>query len=292
MEPRIVSCRREPFASALGTPIAPHAALDEVAATDIAIVTDLAVPADADPRERWTREGAWLRRRLADGTTVCSVCTGSVLLAGAGLLDGWEATTHWSASSLFRRHFPTVRLRPEAILLPSGPEHRLVTSGGSASWEELALYLIARFCGHQEAVRIAKLFILGDRSDGQLPFSAMRRPHRHEDAIIARCQEWLADNYAGPTPVARMAALSRLPERSFKRRFRAATGYTPIEYVHALRIEEAKQLLETTSQPVEAIAAMVGYEDPAFWRRLFKRQTGVTPAHYRRRLQRLVRQPA
>src|SRR5690606_14341498 len=95
----------------------------------------------------------------------------------------------------------------------------------------------------------------------------------------------IADHYRADNPVARLVAQSGLPERTFKRRFKAATGYTPVEYVQVLRLEEAKQLLETTGEPTDGIAQAVGYEDPAFFRRLFKRHTGVTPARYRQRFQ-------
>jgi transcriptional regulator GlxA family with amidase domain len=292
MRPRIVAAGRAPFAGALGVPIAPEAAFDEVERVEVAIVTDLALDMATDPRGRWPEASAWLRRQHAAGATLCSVCTGSLLLAETGLLDGLEATTHWSATGLFARCYPAVRLRPERILSPAGPEHRLVTSGGATSWEELALYLTARFSGETEAIRIAKIFVLGDRSEGQLPYAARPRPKRHEDAVIADCQSWLADHYRTPHPVARLIARSGLPERSFKRRFRAATGYAPVDYVQTLRIEEAKQLLETTAEPTDSVAHLVGYEDPAFFRRLFKRRTGVTPARYRQRFRGLGRLPA
>jgi hypothetical protein len=146
-------------------------------------------------------------------------------LAEAGLLDGCEATTHWSARSFFQRCYPRVLLRAERILVPSGAEHRLVTSGGSTSWTDLALYLVARFCGDAEARHIAKIFLFGDRSDGQLPFAAMVRPAQHEDAVIAQSQTWIADNYAVANPVAAMVHLSSLNDRTFKHRFKAATGY-------------------------------------------------------------------
>jgi transcriptional regulator GlxA family with amidase domain len=111
----------------------------------------------------------------------------------------------------------------------------------------------------------------------------MARPRSHDDGAIEQCQVWIADHYASPNPVTRMASASGLAPRTFKRRFTAATGYTPIEYVQTLRIEEAKHLLETTSAPTDDIGAQVGYEDPASFRRIFKRMTGVTPARYRQR---------
>jgi transcriptional regulator GlxA family with amidase domain len=284
LQPRIVAHPGEPFASAVaGLRIEPHAPLGEAADAEVVIVSDVAVPLEADPRGRWPAETSWLRERFAAGATLCSVCTGSLVLAEAGLLDGEEATSHWYVNGIFRNRYPRVRLRPERILCPAGRGHRLITSGGGASWGDLALYLIARFSGEQEAVRVAKAYLLGDRADGQLPFSAMTRPRQHDDAEIGRCQVWLVSHYARPNPVARMVQHSGLAERTFKRRFKAATGYSAVDYVQALRIEESKHLLETTARTTDSIAHEVGYEDPAFFRRLFKRRTGITPARYRQR---------
>ena len=288
MTPAIVAPTAAPLISPVGLPITPTAALDDLGPSDVVIVTDLALTPDVDPRGRWPAETAWLRRQHAAGALVCSVCTGSLALAEAGLLDALEATTHWSVAALFAAHYPAVKLQPARILCPAGPEHRLVTAGGASSWEELALHLVARFAGTAEAVRMAKLFVLGDRSEGQLPFAVLGRPRRHDDAAVARAQRWLADHYAEPHPVGAMARLSGLGERTFKRRFRAATGLAPVDYVLALRIEEAKQLLERDDASVDEIAAQVGYTDPAAFRRLFTRRVGVSPGRYRRRLRELV----
>lgn len=186
-------------------------------------------------------------------------------------------------ADLFRDRYPQVRFRPERILCDSGREGRLITTGGASSWQDLALYLIGRFCGAEEAARIARLFLLGDRGHGQLPFASMARPRQHSDAVIAAVQAWLVDHYDAANPVSAMIQQSGLTERSFKRRFSAATGYAPIDYVQALRIEEAKQMLETDDTRIDDIAGAVGYEDPTFFRRLFKRLAGVTPAEYRQR---------
>ena len=112
----------------------------------------------------------------------------------------------------------------------------------------------------------------------------MRR-RDHGDAIVLDAQEWLRANYAVAAPVTELVERSGLPERTFKRRFARATGYSPIAYVQHVRVEEAKRRLERTSESVDAISYLVGYEDPASFRRLFKRITGVTPAAYRRKLQ-------
>lgn len=281
--PRVIAGQAVPFRCCAGAPIAPDLTFATSGTLDLVVVPDLAVSMADDPRGRWPAAADWLRGQYAAGAIVASVCTGSLLLADAGLLDRRDATTHWAARAIFSTCYPAVQLRPERVLVPAGPEHRLITSGGSAAWAELALYLIARLCGREEAIRITKVFLLGDRSDGQLPFAAMARPRQHDDAVIADCQGWIAAHYAAPHPVRQMCARSGLTVRTFKRRFRRATGYSPIDYVQSLRIEEAKYLLETTDAATDQIGAEVGYEDPASFRKVFKRLTGVTPARYRQR---------
>lgn len=282
MHPALVANRRRPFRSSTGLQVTPERDLIGDCA-DVVIVCDIHLNRDETPEGRWRDEIAWVRRHIDHGALVCATCSGSVLLAEAGLLDGAEAASHWSMADLFRDRYPGVRFRPERILCDSGRAGQLITTGGASSWQDLALYLIGRFCGAEEAARVARLFLLGDRGYGQLPFASMARPRQHSDAVISKIQAWLVDNYATTNPVSAMVGRSGLSERSFKRRFSAATGYTPIEYVQALRIEEAKQMLETEDVAIEDVSVSVGYEDPTFFRKLFKRRTGVTPAQYRQR---------
>lgn len=281
--PRIVAKGTDPIVSAIGIPIRPEFSIQAIGDSRLVIVCDAELAPGDTPRGRWQAEGAWLRRQIEAGATVCSTCSGAVVLAEAGLLAGQEATSHWATAGLFRDHYPNVKFCPERILCNSGHDGRLITGGGASSWQDLALYLIGQFCGTVEAARIARQFVIGDRSAGQLPFSTMTAPRHHEDMAIADVQIWIADNYIQPNPVALMAKKSGLNERTFKRRFHKATGYTPIDYVHALRVEEAKHMLETTSLPVEAVAAEVGYADPAHFSRLFRRLAGVTLPQWRRR---------
>jgi transcriptional regulator GlxA family with amidase domain len=285
---RIVSTDGKPFDCAMGTPIAPHAAIGDVQRTDILIAADLALTPDMDLRTRWPEMTGWIREQFEKGATVCSVCTGTALLAGTGLLDNQEATTHWSACGLLQAGFPDIDLKPNRIIVPAGADHRIITSGGASSWEDLALYLIGRFHGQQEAVRTAKIFLFGDRSEGQLPFAAMGQSNGHADAVIADCQVWVAMHYGEANPVALMVGRSGLAERTFKRRFKAATGYAPMDYVQTLRIEEAKQMLETGDEATDVIAQALGYEDPTYFRRLFRKRTGTTPGRYRQRFRSLA----
>lgn len=282
LHPRLVARRARPFASSTGLRVTPQDGLHEAPA-DIVIVCDIHLAPQESPAGRWREEIAWVRRHAEQGALVCSSCSGAILLAEAGLLDGAEVASHWQLADLFRDRYPKVKFRPERILCDSGRGGQLITAGGASAWQDLALYLIGRFCGQEEASRVARLFLIGDRGQGQLPFASMARPRQHNDAAIAKVQAWIAQRYAAANPVAAMAAYSGLAERSFKRRFHAATGYSPVEYAQSLRIEAAKQRLECEDAGVDEIAAIVGYEDPTFFRKLFKRKTGVTPAQYRLR---------
>jgi transcriptional regulator GlxA family with amidase domain len=165
----------------------------------------------------------------------------------------------------------------------AGEGQRLVMAGGGTSWLDVALYLIARFAGVDAAMQVAKLNLIDWHVAGQQPFARLARTRQVDDAVIARCQAWIAEQYREPAPVAAMVRLSGIAERSFKRRFQAATGMSPIAYVHTLRLEAAKEMLETSDRPAEAIALEVGYEDSGFFRRLFRRHVRLTPSQYRKR---------
>jgi transcriptional regulator GlxA family with amidase domain len=225
---------------------------------------------------------AWLRERSQSETRIVSACTGAVYLAEIGLLDGIEATTHWAYADLFRRHFPDVRLRLDRSICFSDASRGVVTSGGTTAWQELALFLIAHYGGVHRAAKTAKFWLMADRGELQAPYSSLVKAIPHGDAIVETAQVWVADHYAIENPVGEMTTRSGLPATSFARRFRNATGLSPMDYVQTVRMEEAKQLLETSDLSVADIGAEIGYNDPASFRRLFKRKTGITPNEHRR----------
>ena len=288
LDVQIVSAASEPFRCFGGVMVEPHGNIDQIDESDVAIVCDMYTPIDTPPHGRYEREIDWLKRIYAKGAILGSVCSGTLLLAEAGLLDGQEASGHWAYRQLCSDHYPKVRFRIGTILSRAGNEDRIVTAGGATSWQDLALYLIARLCGSQHAIRTAKVHILSDHSDGQLPFAVTSPRKQTTDALIGDCQSWIAEHYACENPVAKMTERSGLNPRTFARRFVAATGFHPVDYVHVVRIEEAKQLLETEKANVEDIGHTVGYEDPTFFRRLFKRKAGLTPAAYRRKFSRIA----
>jgi len=283
LKPTIVSRHRGPIQTANGVAIVPQAPLESAAGADLVCVPEITVPPGEPLDGRFEEEVGWIRERYAEGATLASACSGAVLLAEAGLLDGHDATTHWAYCEVMRRRYPAVRIHPERALVLAGEGQRLVMAGGGTSWLDVALYLIARFAGVDAAMHVAKLNLIDWHATGQQPFARLARTRQVEDAIVARCQAWIAEHYREQAPVTAMVRLSGVAERSFKRRFRAATGMSPLEYVHTLRLEAAKELLETTEQPAEHIAFEVGYEDAGFFRRLFRRHVHLTPSQYRKR---------
>jgi transcriptional regulator GlxA family with amidase domain len=280
----LVAATRDPQLTASGIALPVHRSVSD-AHTDIVIVPSLLVPDGSWVRDRYPELVAWLRHVHESGGMLCSACSGVLLIAETGLLAGRSATIHPAYARTFTENFPDVRLRVDQVLITTGERQELVMSGASASWHDLVLYLVARHVGPTAAQAVAKFMLLQWHTDGQGPYVPFDPPHGHGDAIVLEAQEWLRVHYAVAAPVTELVARSGLPERTFKRRFTTATGYSPIAYVQHVRVEEAKRRLERTSAAVDEISYAVGYEDPASFRRLFKRITGIAPGAYRRKLQ-------
>lgn len=282
IRPRIVSVTGDPFVCGNGIPVAPDVCIADDPQADVIVVPELWLETDDDMRDRYHDLFEWIRARYRAGASIYSACSGAVLLAATGLLDGREATSHWGYEDLFRRRFPKVKFRPDPALVFADEGGRIVTAGGSTSWHDLAIHIISRYCSPGEALRVAKVYLLKLHGEGQTPYAGLVRRQPHADAAVRAAETWLAGHFREAHAVAGVVAASEIPERSLKRRFKAATGSALIDYVQNLRVEEAKRLLETGDLAFDEIAAGLGYENPAFARRLFKRLTGLTPGQYRR----------
>lgn len=283
LDVKIVARSNQPFRCVGNVVVEPHASIAEITHCDAVIVCDMYTPITASPKGAYDEEVAWLKHLYSNKTWLASVCSGSTLLAETGLLDGHEISGHWAYRHMFARHYPRITWREDAIINFSAEHKRLITTGGVTSWQDLAIYLIEKFCGLQHAIYTSKVHLLTTHSEGQLPFAAMTQQYQTSDAIIAESQSWIENNLNSHNPVSLMTKRSGLTARTFARRFREATNYQPIDYVQNLRIEAAKNLLETESTSVDDISLVVGYEDPASFRRLFKRKVGITPALYRKK---------
>ena len=274
-----------PMDLASGLPLPTQKAISQVEETDIVIVPSLLIPNGDWQKGQHPDLVEWIAKMHSRGATLCSACSGIFLIAETGLFDDQDSTVHWSYEGGFKKLYPEVRLHPERALVAAGEREQLVSSGASTSWHDLVLYLIAKHAGPATAHGATKFFALQWHQEGLAPYIVFSAPTDHDDAVVRAAQAWLTTHYSVAKPVEEMVRRSGLPERSFKRRFTKATGHSPISYVQRLRTEEGKRRLERTSAPVEEIAWQVGYEDPAFFRRLFKRTTGLSPSTYRRKFQ-------
>jgi transcriptional regulator GlxA family with amidase domain len=288
--PVVVNRDGQPMTVANGVRLTPDVSFAQCPRPDVVCVTDLLLAPRPLAPGQFDPEVAWLRQAWEHGATLASSCSGALLLAATGLLDGHDATSHWAYCDHLSQTYPRTRWHADRGLVLTGPGQRLVMAGSGVAWHMLVLALIARHASPEEAMQVARINLFDMNDTSPLAYASLTRGGRADDPLIARCQLWAADHYRVESPVAQMAALSGLPERTFKRRFALATGMGPLEYVHTLRVEEAKQLLETTDWPVEAVAVEVGYQDASFFTRLFRRQVSLTPAQYRRRFAPLDRQ--
>lgn len=281
----IVSPRRESFPCGNRIPVTPDFSVDDDPEGSIVILPELWLGPDEDIRARYPGVIDWIRRKYKKGATLYSACSGALMLAETGLLDGREATSHWGYQDLFRKRYPKIRFQPEPNLVFADPQGRIVTAGGTTSWHDLALHIISRHSSPGEALRIAKVYLLKWHGEGQLPYATLVRRNPHADSVVRSCEVWLEKHFKRTDAIRQVVKISRIPERTLKRRFKAASGVTFIEYIQNLRVEEAKRLLESGQKPVDEISADVGYEDVSFFRGLFKRLTGLTPSQYRRMFQ-------
>lgn len=282
---KVVSPHEQPFRCGYGVPVQPDVSIADDPPADIVIAPELWLGPDEDIKGRYPELLDWITRRHAEGAWLYSACSGAIMLAATGLLDGRDATSHWGYQDLFRKNYPNVRFRPEPPLAFADPTGRIVTAGGTSSWHDLALHIIARHVSPAEALRIAKVYLMKLHGEGQLPYQALIRGSSSADALVEAAEEYLKDHLRDARAVMDAVSHVGIPERTLKRRFKAATGSSLIEYLQRLRIEEAKRVLEWESTPVEEVSLQVGYEDASFFRRLFKRLVGLTPSEYRRMFQ-------
>jgi len=259
--------------------IRPAAALTAIRKTELIFVPSTGPSVD-DMVERNAPVVPWLRRWHKRGAAIASVCSGVGLVAATGLLDGKRATTHWALADRFREKYPEVRWMPELMVTE---DHGFYCGGGVNASLDLALYLVERFCGHDVAMQSAKALLIETPRAWQAGFAIVPLKTEHSDEAISNAQEWLHQNFHRTFPLEAPARRVGMSLRNFVRRFKHATGDSPLAYLQKLRIAAAKRLLEGDHRTMQEIGDAVGYQDVAFFRQLFERHTGVSPSAYRRR---------
>ena len=263
--------------SPYGLALRPQAGLDDIVSTDIVIVSTSGLQWNQKLVEN-SALVPWLRRHYDAGAYVAGVCMGSAYLAEAGLLDGRLATTHWAISDVFARHWPQVFWRPDLLVTE---DSRLLCSGGVYAAIDVSLYLVEKLCGHEIAVQTAKSLLLPIPRTHQSGYAMLPLSPPHGDERIRAAEAFLQGSYKEDISTEMLARQAGLGHRTFARRFKAATGRLPAAYLQAVRIETAKSMLERESAPIQSVSSAVGYDDVTFFRSLFKRNTGMTPAEYR-----------
>ncbi|MBN2224762.1 MAG: helix-turn-helix domain-containing protein [Deltaproteobacteria bacterium] len=222
----------------------------------------------------------WLRRHYDEGTIIGASCSGTVLLAETGLLDGKKSTTSWWLNGFFRSRYPNIELHIDRILVEN---ERLITAGAMTSYIYLVLGLIERFVDRKMALSCAKVMLVDMNKNHQAPYSVLQAILDHQDDVVLKAQYWLNERLNKTIDIHELADYLAMSYRTLLRRFKVATGDTPISYVQKIRIETAKHLLETTALNLEGIMERVGYTDPSSFSLLFKRLTHLTPREYRDR---------
>ncbi|TDV40203.1 AraC family transcriptional regulator with amidase-like domain [Pseudomonas helmanticensis] len=222
----------------------------------------------------------WLRDQHANGATLGGVCVGSLMLAESGLLDGRSATTHWTSAKAFAERYPKIKPKADTPIVDDGD---LITTAGLMAWSELGLRLVDRLLGPSIATGTARFLVI-EHSDSASECGSNFAPILgHGDAAILKVQHWLQSTGATDVSLTAMAERAGLEERTFLRRFRAATGLKPTEYCQHLRVGKAREMLEFSNGTIDHIAWTVGYQDPGAFRAIFKKITGLAPSDYRAR---------
>lgn len=278
----IASADGQPIRSVNNILIQPHCSIEQVQQTDLIIISS-ATYIDKI-LEMHPELVAWIRRQYEQGAHVASICTGVFLLAETGLLDGKSATLHWGFTEEFRERYPGIKLRQDQMYIDHG---RLYCSAGVSAGMDLSLYLVEKFCGRKAAVESAKTMVLDMGRKMQTPYESFFAPKDHGDSLIVKAQEWIEQHHTQTIDYEKLAGKFRMSRRSLERRFKQAAGMTPLGYLQKLRVENAKQLLEEGTRNFNEITYQVGYEDIAFFRKIFTRLTGLRPKEYQQRFTRI-----
>ena len=222
----------------------------------------------------------WLRDQHGRGSRICSVCAGAFVLAESGLIDGRQVTTHWAFAQQLALKFPSVTVADQHMVLDDGD---IITAGGILAWTDLGLTLVDRLMGPATMLATARFLLIDPPRQLQRPFAQFVPRFDHGDDAILSVQHHIHSSFSKPHSVKELSIIAGLGDRTFLRRFTKATGLKPTEYVQNTRIAKAREYLELTEKTVDQIIWDVGYSDPAAFRKVFHRLTGLTPVGYRQR---------
>jgi transcriptional regulator GlxA family with amidase domain len=254
--------------------------LDAVDRADTVVVAGTGVGADPDPRILDALRGA-----AQAGKRVASICTGAFLLAEAGLLDGRQATTYWTYTEELAERYPAVDMQPDVLFVQDG---QVVTSSGYAAGIDLCLHIIRTDYGAAAANAVARLALVAPvRPGGQAQFTDTPLP-RESGTSFAQTRAWAMTRLDQPLTLADLARHAAVSVRTLSRRFHAETGLSPLQWLLHQRVERARELLETTTLPVDQVARASGLGTADSLRQHLARRVGLTPSDCRATFSRLA----
>lgn len=221
----------------------------------------------------------WIsQQQVSNKTVLTAACNGNFLLAETGLLKNKKATTHWSMSKLFIDKYRSTELQPEKIIVDEGS---IISAAGVTSYFNLGLHIIQRFGSIDLSLNCAKVFLVDSGRKIQTPYQVYQFSQTHGDEEISKIQFWLESNFKENVSLDKLAGIGNIGKKTLMRRFKKATGETPLGYVQKLRIENAKRLLESKNLSFAEVTWEVGYNDVSSFHKAFKTETGLTPIEYR-----------
>ncbi|HWK92452.1 MAG TPA: helix-turn-helix domain-containing protein [Luteimicrobium sp.] len=262
-----------PVRTKLGLDLVPSHGLDALDDVDL-----VAVPATTIHRGQDPAVLDALRRADERGALLLTVCSGTFLLAEAGILDGRRATTHWMYTDKLAREYPEVEVDPDVLFVDDG---NIVSSAGTAAGIDACLHLVRRELGSEVANIMARRMVVPpQREGGQRQFIPQPVPPCDDDSL-REVLDWAVEHLSEPHTVASLAARAFVSPRTFARRFADETGTTPVRWLTSQRVLRARHLLESTELDLEAVARESGFASAALLRHHFRRVVGVTPSAYR-----------
>lgn len=281
---RVASIEGKPVRSTYGISLVPSYGIADVEKTDLVLIT-ASSSCLVEPVSGKSAIVPWLRAAHEQGSYLAGVCSGVALVAETGLLNDRRATTHWGVAEMYRQRYPKVRWQPEHFITEDAG---LFCGGGVYAAIDLSLYLVEKFCGHEIALECAKSLMVTPPRNIQSGYAMFPLSRPHGDERIKQIEHLLQSRFDQAVSLEAIAAEHAMSPRTLLRRFKAATGHLPGEYLQLLRVAAARQLLERGRAPVQKVAEAVGYEDISYFRSIFKRHSGMTPSEYRSRFGPLV----
>lgn len=222
----------------------------------------------------------WVRNAHQQGAQIASTCTGSMLLADAGLLDGIPATTHWAMEQLAQQQFPQVKWRVDESMVE---RESVITAGGGHTYTLLMQQLIREYLGNDVAMETSRMLLMDPHGERQAVYFRGALDVRYENPKIEAMKRFVAQNFRHAVTLSDLAGATSLSERTLNRTCQRELGMSPMQFVQRVRIESVMHSLQLTPEPVTKIVWEAGYEDISSFQRLFKRHTGLTMSEYRRR---------